>query len=478
MDKKREPKPDQGFWNDDQGEEEIDSRESVAETIRRATAALTEVHAPTPEDGQPRQPSNFVELGLSKAFLIDLTLKMVHYASNPTTAQLVRRLRVSPRIVEQLIAALTEERLCEVISQSDLYTGNYRYRLTSRGQERVAEALERSHYAGPVPVTAEQYFEVVLSQQQKPQAPVSRGRAKEVKADLVLAPQVADAVARALFSGKSAMFFGPSGNGKTRVLTRFAASIEGEVLVPYAIYAHGQLIRVFDPSVHHVVETPDERNSLKDDGKIDRRWIRVKRPGVVLSIEMGPESLDLAYDPMSRFYTAPPHIKAQGGVVIVDDFGRQRVRPQDLLARWLIAMERGWESLTLVTGEQVRLPFNIQLLLATNQPLQDLADEPLLRRILYKVEMPNPTPTDFAEILRRLCHHMKVLVPEGAIDYVIKRLFEAQSDLEPRAAFARDLVDLVVESARYDNQEPVLTPEAFDRAFRLFMAQYKAERGG
>jgi len=443
--------------------------EAISVIIRQATATLVEEKPDSTTSGLPKQPHTFAEVGLSKAFLTDLTLKIMHYSASLTAAQLMRRLGLSQGIVQELVAHLVEERMFEVLSQSDLYTGNYRYRLTIRGQERATEALERSRYAGPAPVTAEQYGEVISKQMEERQT-ISRGKVKEVVGGMVLASEVADSIARALFSGSTAIFYGLSGNGKTSVLQRFAAAVDGEVLIPYAIYAHGQVIRIFDPSLHHMIEKLDDSNTLGDDAKMDRRWVRVKRPALVVSTELGPESLDLAYDPASRFYQAPPHIKVQGGILIVDDLGRQRMSSPDLLARWLIALDRGWDTLTLASGEKVRLPFAVQLLLATNLPLHELADDALLRRILYKVELTNPGPEQFADILKRLCLQKRVLVLPGALDYLIERLY-VFSDQRPRASYARDLVDIVVESARFDNREPVLSTETLDRAFHLFLKE-------
>jgi len=469
MDSEQEPAEGQRFLEGEGNGEESYEEGSLVDLLRGATAALSAPKPDTTPGGLPRQPRNWAELGLSKAFLMDLALKIIHYAGNPSATQLVRRLGLAQNIVQQIIAALTEERLCEVTSQSDLYAGSYRYRLSGRGQERLMQALERTRYAGPAPVTAAQYTEVVLRQQQG-QANVTRGRVKEAVASLVLAPEVAEDIARALFSGKPAILYGPSGNGKSHILDRFAAAVDGDVLVPYAIYAHGQVVRVFDPTIHHIVE-----DAAKDDDKMDRRWLRIRRPAIILSAELDQKSLDLAYDPLSRFYQAPPHLKAQGGVLIVDDLGRQRMGARDLLARLLIPLERGWDTLSLASGEQLRLPFHLQLLFATNLPLGELADEGLLRRILYKVKVPSPTPGEFAEILKHLCHRKQVLVPKGSLDYVIQQLY-GQPGLEPRAALARDLLDILVESARFDAREPVLTPNAFDHAFRLLTARQRSGR--
>ena len=274
-------------------------------------------------------------------------------------------------------------------------------------------------------------------------------------------------MARALYSGKTTLLYGPSGNGKTTILERFAEELEGVTLVPHAIYAHGQVIRVFDPSIHKRLEATDSGSENEDDNALDRRWVLVRRPAIILGAELGLESLDISHDPQSRFYQAPPHIKAQGGVFFVDDFGRQRIDARDLLTRWLISLERGWDSLSLVTGEKVTLPFRAQFLLATNLDIRKLVDDALLRRILYKVEMPNPVPQDFAEIMRRMCLERQVLVADGGLNYVLERLYR-RGEPEPHASQARDLIDMIVESAAFDSREPVLNPESFDTVSHMF----------
>lgn len=416
----------------------------------------------------PPAPRTLVDLGLSKAFLSDLVLKVIHYSGTPSVAQLTRRLGLGQQLVQQILQGLAEEHLVEVLSQSDLYTGNYRYRLSERGYTRVVQALERTRYAGPAPVTAEQYAEVVR-RLHATQGEPERGNIKTILEDMVLSSDTADALGRSLFSGKVSILHGPSGNGKTSILERFGQHLGGVFLMPYAIYAYGQVIRVFDQSIHEPLDQP-EGGVSRDDTKLDRRWVLVRRPVVVLGADVGPEVMDLAYDPQARFYQAPPHIKAQGGVLIVDDFGRQSVSAKELLTRWLIPMERGWDSLSLATGEKVSVPFQIQLLFATSLKVRSVADDALLRRILYKVRIPGPTPEEFTEILRRLCRKKRVLVEDGTFEHVIQKLY-GQSGLKPQASWARDMVEIVVQSAAYDGVDPVFNVESFDRAFDLFLIQ-------
>lgn len=422
----------------------------------------------------PLQPRTVADTGLSKAFLMDLALKTIHYTGQPSAAHMTQRMALPSAIVQELLALLADEHLCEVTSSGNMMAGNYRYRLTAGGISRVRDALERSRYAGPAPVTTDQYIEVMEHQRgERPQP--SRQSIEDTLSELVLAPEVTDSLARTLHSGRCALLYGPSGNGKTSVLEAFARHLEGQVLVPFAVYAYGHIIRVFDSSIHIPAQKramvglpPVGSGEPEETAKRDERWAVVRRPAVIVGGELGQESLELAYDPASRFYQAPSHLKAQGGMLAVDDFGRQRIRPEDLLNRWLTPLERGWYPLTFHTGEKVSVPFDVHLLFATNLKVELLLDQPFLRRILYKVEIPNPGPAEFREILRRACEERSITASEEALKYVVERLYENAAD-RPRASYAGDLLDIVVESARYDNAEPVLTPETFQKAHRLFI---------
>ncbi len=427
----------------------------------------------------PPQPRTIADTGLSRAFLIELALKTIHYSGQPSANHITDRMCLPPAVVLDLLTILADDHLCEVVGSSSSMAGNYRYRLTANGIDRVKDALDRSRYAGPAPVTIEHYIEV-MEQQRAGRPHPSRESIEAALSELVLAPEAADNMARALHSGRCTLLYGPSGNGKTMVLESFARHLEGTVLVPYAIYAQGQIIRVFD-SATHVPAFAAPAATLRPAGaeepweapRADERWAIIQRPVVIVGGELITEGLELAFDPVARFYQAPPQLKAQGGVLIVDDFGRQRIRPEDLLNRWLTPLERGWETLAFHTGEKISVPFDLQLLFATNLKVELLLDQPFLRRILYKVEIPNPGPEEFQEILRRVCQERGVAASDEALRHVVRRLYEGGQ--RPRASHARDIIAIIIESASYDNREPVLTPEAFEKAFRLFLPGTMAE---
>ena len=421
----------------------------------------------------PPQPRTLPDTGLSRAFLTELALKTIHYSGQPSANHITERMCLPPAIVLELLGMLADDHLCEVFSSSNAMAGNYHYRLTSQGMDRVKDALERSRYAGPAPVTVGQYSEV-MEQQRSVRSHASRESIEAALSELVLAPNISDNLARSLHSGRCMLLYGPSGNGKTVILEAFARHLEGTVLMPYSLYAQGQIIRMFDSSIHvpalavpASTSPPGGSDDAWETARTDERWVAVRRPVVTVGGELSAESLELAFDPVSRFCQAPPQLKAQGGLLIVDDFGRQRIRPEELLNRWLTPLERGSETLTFQTGEKISVPFDVHLLFATNLKVELLLDQSFLRRILYKVEIPNPGPDEFHEILRRVCQERGVAVSDEAISHVTHRLYEGGQ--RPRASHARDIVDIVVQSASYDGQEPALTPEAFEKAFRLFL---------
>jgi hypothetical protein len=437
---------------------------------------------------EPPAPRTLEDTGLSPSFLIELVLKIMHYAEMPTAEHIARTIALPSRLLDGLLASLKEGQLCETISSPDLLPGTYRYRLTDLGRHRAEEALTRCRYAGPAPVTLDQYEEMAEQQSGQQWRPAKEGIRKAI-ASLILEDDIANFVERALYSGRCTMVFGPTGNGKTHLLASFVQNLDGAILVPYSIYAYGQLIKVFDSFVHVRINDDEadngSQNGERDDGAAllsqvrakDKRWVKIRRPGVIVAGELTLEHLELGFDPVSRFYQAPPHLKAQGGILVVDDFGRQKVPPRELLNRWIMSLERGRDNLTLQTGESINLPFHLVLLLSTNLAPGALTDEALLRRIPYKVYIPPPVPGQFKEILRGQCQQCGVECSEQALNDAVAFIF-AMPDVRPSGSLARDLASIIVDNSAHDGCAPVLTKEALDLALQQFTARQWAEALG
>jgi hypothetical protein len=434
---------------------------------------------------EPPAPRTLEDTGLSPSFVTELLLKIMHYAEMPTAEHIARTVALPSRLLDALLATLKEAQLCETISSPDLLPGKYRYRLTDMGRRRAEEALARCRYAGPAPVTLDQYEEMAEQQSRRQWRPAKEAIRRAI-ASLILEGDIANFAERALYSGRCAMVFGPTGNGKTHLLASFIQNLDGTILIPYSIYAYGQIIKVFDSFIH--VRVIDEEvdsgspNGEEENGAAllsqvrakDKRWVKIRRPGVIVAGELTLEHLELGFDPVSRFYQAPPHLKAQGGILVVDDFGRQKVPPRELLNRWIMSLERGRDNLTLQTGESINLPFHLVLLLSTNLAPGNLTDEALLRRIPYKVYLPPPPPGQFKEILRGQCQQWGVECSEQALDDAVAFIF-SMPDVRPSGSLARDLASIIVDNSVHDGCAPALAHEALDLALQQFTARQWSE---
>ncbi len=394
-----------------------------------------------------KAPASIPETGLSTSFLQDLMLKVFHYVETPTAEHLSRVMCLPNAIVGELLDGLKADRALEIVGGGTYgVTSAYRFRLTEKGEARAEQALERCRYAGAAPVTLEQYDRVIGSAELgrwRPTLSLIRAAFK----DLILDAKTMDFLERALHSGRTLMLYGPSGNGKTHVLTEYIRHLGGEVLIPTSLYAYGQIIRMFDPMVHEriVDPRPDQGETHVGEEAWDRRWIRIRRPGVIVGGELTEESLELGYDPITRFYQAPKHLKAQGGVLVVDDFGRQKVRPAELLNRWIMALERGRDNLLLRTGESIDLPFSITILFSTNLNPSDLADAAYLRRVQYKSYMPPVTAEQFAAILNAVVEKRGMQIPEDAI-LAVAHFLNRVTGSGLSGSLARDLLTIVARS--------------------------------
>lgn len=437
----------------------------------------------------PVAPRSLYETGLSNAFLIDLLLKLIHYAGTPRARDLSRSIGLMPSVTDMLLAIATKEHLCEVAaSVPGSVSASYRYRLTEKGQKRAEEALARCRYAGPAPVTLEEYCRVVAAENWQRWRPSTDSLDKAL-ATLVLDSEVKDLLRRSLASGRCTMIFGPSGTGKSQLLIALSRYVEGAVWVPQAIYAHGQIIRMYDPRVHVAVRDEDDEDadeSIAGNGtddsmaslgrvdKTDRRWVRIRRPAVIVGGEITSQSLELGYDPIVRFYQAPLHLKAQGGILVVDDFGRQKMDPKALLNRWIMAFETREDTLLLRTGESIRVPFCVNLLFSTNLDPSALADAAYLRRIPYKVYMRYPGFEQLREILRLACEEYSVAYAPEVLAQATRFLWEATHGC-PSGSLSRDLVSIIVDNARLDGYAPVLTLDALALASKQYYLDLSQE---
>ena len=424
------------------------------------------------------QPSTVEETGLELSMLADLMLKTVHFAGRPSGHQLAQQMAISFAVTDELISFLRQKQDIEVVGTTGVAEQGYQYALTAKGQAGANDALGRSQYVGPAPVPFPLYVDV-LERQSVENIHIDRETFEAGLSHLVLSEAVLAALGPAINSGRSLLLYGGAGNGKSSITMAIGEMLPGVVLIPYAVEVHGQIIRVFDPRVHEEIEVeadPARRNEgiipfpATGTKRRDARWAVTRRPVVSVGGELKLEDLELRYSPVSQFYIAPLQWKANSGILIIDDFGRQMIQPQELLNRWIVPMEQGVDHLTLQTGDMVEAPFDTLLVFSSNIPPGRLGDEAFFRRIRHKVETPNPTINEYLVILRRVCEERGIPYTEDGARCLITSQYEERGR-EPKACHPRDIVDLIIDFSKFHGGLPALEPRWIDLAGASYFVQ-------
>jgi predicted ATPase with chaperone activity len=416
---------------------------------------------------QPRrtltEPTSIDDLGLDRGLLWDLTLKTLFYRGRMSRQELSGEMKLSGSAMEEMMQALSHDNLVSVLGAGGAAgPAGYVYALSQKGMERAEGALLRSGYVGPAPVPLDDYVTQVQAQTLE-DVHISREEILRALGPLVLSDQTVSRIGRAASSRRSTLVYGASGNGKTTAVSAIGGVIGGTIRIPYAIEAVGQIVHLFDPSKHEIVPDDPTNGSTLLASRADRRWVRIRRPVIWAGGELTKHSLELVYDESSRVYEAPLQLKANGGTLIIDDFGRQQMPAVQLLNRWITALEGGVDHLTLHTGQTVEAPFDVLVLFSTNLPPEDLADDAFLRRIRYKVEIPNPTADEFRGIFRRECRRIGIAFDENAYAHLLDRWY-AGHQRELRGCHPRDIIEAIADAASYERQAPVLTTDTLDEA--------------
>lgn len=403
------------------------------------------------------------DTGLNFGLLSDLAIKIIYFSGYLSGQQIADRMALPyTNVVEKVIEFMKREKWIEVRGSAGISQAAYEYIISQKGSLKAQEAMQRSMYAGPCPVTLPQYVYAMKSQYRRPS--VQRDDLLAAFEGLVVDESILGKLGPAMNSGKAIFMHGPPGNGKTTFATRAARRILGEHMwIPYAVDIDGQVIRVFDNVNHEVVEMTDDLEKSGTGVRRDPRWIKVKRPVIMVGGELTMSGLDLVYDPTNKYYEAPYQMKANGGMFFIDDFGRQMMRPQDLLNRWIVPLESRIDFLTLSTGRKIEIPFNVLIIFSTNLPPKDLVDEAFLRRIPYKIEVGDPTFEQFREIFKIMCQVKRIPYDEKGLAYLIQEHY-LKKNRPLRAVHPRDVLDQLLDIARYLNQPPQLTKELIDRA--------------
>jgi len=422
---------------------------------------MQEHQAQKPLEAIPPPPQTLEETGLDPDLLVQLIVKTLHSAGEATGSEIAGDLRLPYFVLDPLFQFLRAEKLIEVRGVEGIEKGAYRYALTSLGRERAREFLDVSFYVGPAPVPLAQYAERVRRQSVY-DVRVDRETLRAVLSEIVVSDEVIEQLGPAINSGHSIFLYGPSGNGKTLIAEAIGAAIatKGEIFIPHAIEVSHQIIRVFNPVDHTPVADPPGASH-------DRRWVRCRRPTVFVGGELTLEMLDLHLNPLSKYYEAPPQVKANGGVFILDDLGRQLVRPRDLLNRWIVPLEKRVDYFTLHTGEKFPLPFDTLVIFATNIEPRELVDDAFFRRIRFKIRVANPTRPMYEEIFRRYCERRGLAYDPAVVEFLYHEVYERYG-IEPRGCHPRDLIEHIVGRAKFTESPAVLSEEAIARACRSY----------
>lgn len=394
------------------------------------------------------------DTGVAHGFLCDLTLKHVASLPDPSTASVADRLKLPKALTEELLYHLYREKLIEMRLQSAV--GATRYAMLDHGWERLSRLQSQNGYLGPAPVSLEDYA-YMMRLQAVPFRPASMETVRAAFRDLVLPDSLLQTLGCVINSRSSLFLTGLPGTGKTAVSERMNAALFGNIWIPYAIEIDGQIIRIFDAHCHQPV--PETNTALEHD----RRWIEIQRPLIIVGGELTLENADLAWSSAAKFYEAPFQVKSNGGTLVIDDFGRQRMPAQDLLNRWILPLERRVDFLTLHNGKKIEVPFEQLVVFSTNLEERDLVDEAFLRRMGYRARVEPPTPGAFIEIFKRTAAGRGIQVTQECLDHILRKY--AAENRVMKGCEPRDLLNKVNDICVFEGRAPQLTTQLIDLAW-------------
>ena len=403
----------------------------------------------------PTSPQSMAAAQVEQDVLTGLVLKLAYTTSRFTTDWVAKQLHFSLHLAADVLDQLCRDALIEETMKTNQLRSHFR--ITDAGRERGEHLMELCGYLGPAPVSLASYGAMLRWQFAKTQQ-VTPEHVNNALSGLVLSQEAVQMAGLAVSSGRSLFVYGPSGNGKSSVGRQIQAALPGDYWIPYSLSVADTIIRLFDDQIHQRVEIPAEKT-----GTIDQRWVRIHRPLVIVGGELTLDLLDLIYSPALRCYEAPPHLKANGGVFLVDDFGRERVSPEQLLNRFITPMEHQIDYFTLRTGQKIQVPLRHVLIIATNLSLERVTDPAFLRRMGYRLHLTAPTPEEYAQIFHNYAQKRGVTPSPELIEQLLAR-YRAEGR-ELRACEPRDLIERSRDICRFRSKPLELTPEVLDLAW-------------
>ena len=410
----------------------------------------------------PPVPKSAEETGLETNFLLNCLLRTMYISALQTIPEISEQIKLTRAVIEELLAFAKKEALVEIRGPSEKNLNIMRYALTNAGKERASEALRRCEYIGPVPIPLE-LFQTQVQKQTITNEVIGIEKLQKALSHLVLSEEIVRKLGPAANSGRAVLIYGSAGNGKTSIAEAIVNAFEQPVYIPYCIEADGQIIKIYDPSVHLPFPVSADTDGYSNPIFLphlehDPRWVRCRRPYIITGGELTLEMLDLEFDVHSKYYEAPLQMKAIGGIFVIDDFGRQRVRPHELLNRWIFPLERKVDYLTLHTGKKFALLFDQLVIFATNFPPQELMDPAQLRRVHYKMKIDPPTEAEYREIFQRICDSYGLGFTEDMMNYLLHSFY-----LKHKVPFAgfhpKFIAEHVIAACNYLGTTPQITQE-------------------
>jgi hypothetical protein len=410
-----------------------------------------------PSGFAPSTPQTIDELGISQALVLDLMLRRLLLEGHCTLQSLSKKLRLSIPVVDSVFQHMRKQQLVEV---KGMVGNDYNFALSAAGRALAGERFQVSQYAGACPVALNDYH--AATTMQAAHVKVDRSALRDAFSDLVITDRLLDQLGPAIISQSSIFLYGPTGNGKTSLAERMLRVYSDVIRIPYAVEVDGQIISLYDPVVHHKLDS--------DDDEVDPRWVTCRRPCIVVGGELIPSMVELRLDEASGIYAAPLQMKANNGIFIIDDFGRQLMSPRDLLNRWIVPLDRRVDYLTLRYGVKFQIPFELMVVFSTNLDPSDLADEAFLRRIHNKIYIEACDAPIFDQIFHRVTQAKGIPAEPDAAEF-LRKLCLREGRTELRACYPTDICNILQSISRYERRPVQMSKADVERAVALYFAR-------